>query len=60
MKSIEQFAAESPQKRYFYSVHVWGPLVHILQACFQSMSKNLRRNVLTNGDMVFSSISNAS
>ena len=59
-KALNGLRRNPRKKRYIYSVHVWGLLVHILQACFQSMSKNLGRNALTNGDMVFSSISNVS
>ena len=40
----------------FYSVHVWGPSVHILQGWIQSMINYLKRNVFIVGDMVFSSI----
>ena len=56
--ALKQLERSPHTRRYIYSVHVLGPLVHISQGLIQSMIKYIRRNVLTFGDKVFSSISN--
>ena len=52
MKSIQTAGVESLQESYIYSVHVWDPLVRILQERLQRMTKSPRRNVLILGDII--------
>ena len=56
MKGIETVGAQSPQERYIYCKQVRWLSGIILQGWIQSMIKNLRRNVLSIGGMVFSNI----
>ena len=56
--ALKQLERSPHTKRYIYSVHVLGPLVHISQGLINSKYDDQRRNVLTIGDMVLSSISN--
>ena len=55
-KELIQLERSPSKKDTFYSVHVWGPSVHILQGWIQSMINYLNRNVFIVGDMVFNSI----
>ena len=57
-KAFSQSQRNPRKKDTFLSAHVWLPSAHILPRWIQGMIKYWRINVLTIGDLVFSSICN--